>query len=173
MKIFAISVAFIFLGVFYLSLPASAGPRYKHMLPELSDSALKQVVGHDMAYSSELIEPDKITAWLATATNLQNPESTRIYAIRRLFDYRQKRIERGLIPLLRDSSMRVRAEAARVLGKMKFPSSARVLIDALRFSYGRTSEEIQKSLKNITGQEFGTQYYTWMKWYKRNRREYR
>ena len=127
MKFFAISIALIFIGVCYWSLPVQAAPRYKYILPDLSDEAMKQVVSHEMAYSSELIEADKITDWLAVATNLHKPESARVYAIKRLFDYRQKRIERGLIPLLRDSSMKVRAQAARVLphrNSRELPASA-------------------------------------------------
>jgi hypothetical protein len=173
MKHSIFSIALIVLVICWPSQILGVTTNYDLVLPYLSDKTVKTAVKHHLVDSSVLIKPDNITDWIAIASDLHKIEAVRVYAIKRLWDYRQKRIERCLIPLLKDSSMKVRQESARNLGKMKFPSSAKPLIDGLRFSYGNTSMEMQKSLKSITGQEFGTSYNVWMKWYDRNYREYR
>lgn len=165
-------VAFVllFLTAFRCS---NAAPRFRRILPYMDDKMVSSMISSDMAPHDALYEEDAVFKWMKSASDVSVREDVRVRAIGRLYDYRQKRIEIALIPLLKDSSMAVRAESAKVLGKMKFPSSAIELIDALRFSYGSTRKEIRKALKEITGQDFGNNYNTWKKWYRRNRREYR
>ncbi len=166
-------LAFFSIQSWYFSPPAAADPHFRHIVPEMSDHIKKTLVWANLAEHETIIKDDAITEWISIAANEKRSEDKRVYAIKRLSDYRQRRIEKGLIPLLLSSSMNVRYESAKVLGKMKFPSSAQVLINSLRFSYGRTRHQIRRSLKEITGQDFGNDYYLWMQWFNRNRREYR
>ena len=150
-----------------------AGVEYEMAVPYLSDDVLRRELRRGTVHRDVLIERDNVSRWIRRAWNRDLKTEQRVRAIERLHDYRQLRIKRCFVALLGDASMDVRESAAHGLGKLNFPSTIPILIDALRYCRGSGRKAVRESLKKLTGNDFGNDLKTWRLWYEKHRKEYR
>ena len=150
-----------------------AGLRYKLSTPYLSDKILRTELRQGHVHEDIFIKDDNVVRWITIAKNRDNNTKDRVNALKRLHEYRQLRIKRAFVSLMGDRSMAVREQAILGLGKLNFPSTVRILIDSLRYCRGRARQATRKSLKMLTGNDFGNDIRAWRLWYEQHRRDYR
>lgn len=159
-----------------LLLPAGAvigQIHYKLSRPELPDNMLRQARSWNHAPPDVLVRDDNVARWIRSARDRTIPTRRRVAAVKRLHKYRQHRVKRCFVSLMGDRSMAVREQVIVGLGKLAFPSTVRILIDALRYCRGRPRQAARASLRIITGNDFGNDLGAWRLWYRQHRRDYR
>jgi hypothetical protein len=79
--------------------------------------------------------------------------------------HRTVKAARAVTARLADPDMAVRERAAWGLGEMGYKGAIRPLIDALSYNRSPIKQAIARSLKKLTGQDFGPHYGRWWSWY--------
>lgn len=163
----AILVLLLFAGTVF------AGLRYRLSVPYLSDNVLRRELRRGNVRNDIFIKDDNVVRWMTIARNRDNKTKDRVNAIKRLHVYRQDRVKRTFVALMGDRSMTVREQVILGLGKLNFPSTVPILIDSLRYCRGRSRQAARKSLKMMTGNDFGNDIRAWRLWFNQHRRDYR
>ena len=161
------------LAVLLLTGSVYAGLRYTLSVPYLTDNVLRRELRRGNVRTDIFIKDDNVVRWMKIAKNRDNETKYRVNAIKRLHEYRQERVKRVFVALLGDRSMAVREQCILGLGKLNFPSTVPILIESLRYCRGRARQATRKSLKMLTGNDFGNDIRAWRNWFKQHRRDYR
>ncbi len=74
----------------------------------------------------------------------------------------------ALLPLLEDEDSTVRFKTAWALGQIDEPLAVGDLIEALNDKSSQVKSAAHKSLKKLTGEDFGRSYDKWKEWHDRN-----
>lgn len=122
---------------------------------------------------SNLKDPRTIEPLIAIAKNSYNVDNVRKHAIEVLGEIKDRSATKPLIDLIRVRvddpwTAGIVRESATALGKIGDPRAIEPLIDLMSTEGIATSE----ALKKITGEDLGTDYSKWRKWWTDNKEKY-
>jgi HEAT repeat protein len=98
-------------------------------------------------------------------------QKVRMATVLDLKEYKTIKAARAITSRLGDANYEVRETAAWALGEMGYRGSIRPLIDALSYTHGPARLTVARSLRKLTGKDYGTSYRRWWAWYDAVRRD--